>query len=134
MDFKRRLRLFVIGILLGSGFVYVVLIRNTNFPAWTPNDRVIEQLKENAISISTKLQCQLTAAGLVDKDVAFVLADGKVIFSESKVRDVPEKKYVIEGKASDGRVFKILFTPSTFKTFALEIAKNENYAATDTCR
>jgi uncharacterized DUF497 family protein len=134
MDFKRRLRLFIFGILLGSGFVYVVLIRNTNFPAWTPNDRVMEQLKENAINISAKLQCQLSANGLEEKDVAFVLADGKVIFSESKVRNVPEKKYVIEGKASDGRVFKMIFTPSTFKTFAIELAKNENYAATDTCR
>lgn len=133
MNFWARLRLFVIGILLGSVFVYFVLIRNNDFPAWTPSGRVLEQLQENPIKISTKLDCQLKEAQLKPNDVVYILASAEVIFKESEVRNVNEKKYVLIGKAQNNKEYKISFTPSAFTTLANEMIKNENFNESANC-
>lgn len=134
MNFGARLRLFIVGILLGSVFVYFVLIRGNEFPAWTPSGRVLEQLQENPIKISSKLACQLKEAQLEPNDVVYILADAKVIFAESEVRNVNEKKYVLVGRAQNEKVYKASFSPSAFTTVANELINNENFNATGNCR
>lgn len=133
MNFWARLRLFIIGILLGSVFVYFVLIRNNEFPAWTPSGRVLEQLQENPIKISAKLECQLKEAQLQPNDVVYILASAKVLFKESEVRNVSDKKYVLVGNAQNKKEYKISFTPSAFATKANQLMNNENYNDTGSC-
>jgi hypothetical protein len=109
MDFKRRLMLFLFGVILGTFFVYAVLFRNRELPAWTPNGRVIQALKSAPVKMDSKTRCLLECHGIEDEDVILIINDGKVLFNESSIRDKEIPEYVVRGKGSDGKFLKIKF-------------------------
>jgi hypothetical protein len=101
MSFARRIRLFIIGILIGSLVVWGFLFRGRTFPAWTPEGRVLEALQEHPIRITSEARCMLNCNKISDDDILALIADGVVLFSESDIRgkDIPE--YVVEGKGKN---------------------------------
>lgn len=127
MPFSRRLALFIFGILLGSLFVYGTLIRGRTFPAWLPSDRVLESMREHPIQISAKLRCELECLGLVNQDVASVLADedADVLFDESDIRGKEKPEYIIEGKTLAGKKMKFKFRSDGLSTRALSASSPE---------
>ncbi len=127
MPFARRLALFIFGILLGSVFVYAILIRGRSFPAWLPSDRVMEALRENPIQISARLRCELECLKLENQDVASILADEEadVLFEESDIRGKEKPEYVIEGKVRSGKKMKMKFRSEGLSTRAIAITSPE---------
>ena len=134
MPFARRLALFIFGILLGSVFVYAILVRGRSFPAWLPSDRVMEALREYPIQISAQLRCELACLKLENQDVASILADEEadVLFDESDIRGKEKPEYVIEGKIQSGKKMKMKFRAEGLSTRALGITSPE--AAARNCK
>jgi hypothetical protein len=133
MDFNRRLRLFLFGVIAGSLVVWALLFRNRDLPAWTPNDRVMESLRQNPIKIMPAARCMLDCNGISDKDVINVLQTGKVIFSESNVRGKEIPEYIIEGKQKKGTEVKMLFSSNYLETRLHAVPATEQLIDTCAC-
>ena len=126
MDFKKRLRLFLLGILLGSGFVWIFLFRGRDFPAWTPEGRVLEALQNNPIKISSKAECKMKCLEISGQDILSLLKTADVIFGESNIRDKEVPEYILEGKGEDGRSHKMLFRSEYLSTYLIDIKEQDN--------
>lgn len=79
---------------MGSMLVYALLIRDREFPAWLPEDRVIEELAVGSVIIGNGIILPFPDSVLVDRIEA-----SDVLFSESIVRDSPCKEYQLESDA-----------------------------------
>ncbi|MFN4122401.1 MAG: DUF4258 domain-containing protein [Flavobacteriales bacterium] len=101
--------LFLVGVILGTFFVYAVLFRNRDLPAWTPNGRVLQALKSAPVKMDNRVRCILDCHQVKDEDIILLINDGKVLFSESSIRDREIPEYVVRGKGSDGKVLKVIF-------------------------
>ena len=134
MSFARRIRLFIIGILIGSLVVWGFLFRGRSFPAWTPEGRVLEALQEHPIRISSEARCMLNCNHITDDDILALIADGDVIFSESDIRgkDIPE--YVIEGKGKNLKLYKMKFRTEYLTTVLISVLPSPNSNATCDCK
>ena len=71
--------------------VYVMLIRDRDFPAWLPEDRVLEELAADSIAIAEGLHLTFSDSTLRSK-----LEDADVLFKKSIVRNEPCREYQIE--------------------------------------
>ncbi|MEZ5172476.1 MAG: hypothetical protein R2850_02940 [Bacteroidia bacterium] len=124
MDFRKRLRLFIIGILLGSGFVWVFLFRGRDFPAWTPQGRVLETLRENPIKISAKARCKMECLGVTGDDIVTLLNNAEVKFGDSNIRNREIPEYLLEGKGQDSRAHKMMFRSEYKSTYLIDIQED----------
>lgn len=131
MHFSRRLTLFLFGTLLGSFFVWAVLMRGRDFPSWTPEGRVLEQLRAHPIKISPKAECQLKCAGLKTDDIIHVLQTAEVLFSESSIRDKEIPEYILEGEGVAQPKLKMKFRSEYLSTKLLEVLAKP---LSDTCK
>ena len=52
MDLKRRLQLFLIGLLIGSGVAYLIYGQRLTTSAWLPEAKVIKRLRSTLIASS----------------------------------------------------------------------------------
>jgi hypothetical protein len=134
MSFARRIRLFIIGILIGSLVVWGFLFRGRTFPAWTPEGRVLEALQEHPIRISSDARCMLICNDISDEDILALIADGDVLFSESDIRgkDIPE--YVVEGKGKNLKLYKMKFRSEYLTTVLISVLPSPNSNATCDCK
>jgi hypothetical protein len=134
MSFARRIRLFIIGILIGSLVVWGFLFRGRTFPAWTPEGRVLEALQEHPIRISSEARCMLNCNKISDEDILALIADGDVLFSESDIRgkDIPE--YVVEGKGKNQKLYKMKFRSEYLTTVLISVLPSPNSNATCDCK
>lgn len=101
MTFLQRFGYFGFGLALGCMLVYVLLIRDRDFPAWTPNGRVLEELAVDSVIIDPSVHLPFADSLLVDHIKA-----SDVKFDESLVRDVPCREYQLESDEERMR-FKI---------------------------
>ena len=101
MNFVQRLGYFGFGIGLGCLIVYALLIRDRDFPAWLPEDRVLEELAVDSLMISPDLKIDFPDSVLIEK-----ILDSDVLFRESVVRDKPCREYQLESDQERMR-FKI---------------------------
>jgi hypothetical protein len=134
MSFARRIRLFIIGILIGSLVVWGFLFRGRTFPAWTPEGRVLEALQEHPIRITSDARCMLNCNKITDDDILALIADGDVLFSESDIRgkDIPE--YVVEGKGKNLKLYKMKFRSEYLTTVLISVLPSPNSNATCDCK
>ncbi|MEX1189380.1 MAG: hypothetical protein WED33_08985 [Bacteroidia bacterium] len=121
MDFKRRLRLFIFGILLGSGVVWAFLFRGRDLPAWTPEGRILEALQQNPVKISSLAKCKLSCFDISDEDILEVIRTADVNFSESNIRDKEVPEYVLEGKGVNGDMHKLLFRSEYMSSYLMDV-------------
>ena len=91
MNFLTRLSYFAFGAGLGCLLVYALLIQDREFPAWLPEDRVIEELAVDSVVIAEGVQLPFPDSLLVAR-----IKSSDVLFKESKVRDVECKEYQLE--------------------------------------
>ncbi|MCF8276204.1 MAG: hypothetical protein K9J17_05660 [Flavobacteriales bacterium] len=101
MNFFQRFGYFAFGTALGCLLVYALLIRDRDFPAWLPADRVIEELAVDSVVIAQGIELPFADSLLVSR-----IKESDVLFNESKVRDTPCKEYQLESDLERMR-FKI---------------------------
>jgi hypothetical protein len=131
MPFSRRITLFLFGTILGGFFVWAVLMRGRDFPAWTPEGRILEQLRAHPIKIAPKAACQLKCAGLKTDDILAVLQSAEVLFSESSIRDREIPEYILEGESVSKQKLKMKFRSEYLSTKLLEVLAKP---VSDTCK
>jgi hypothetical protein len=133
MSFGRRLRLFIFGILLGSLVVWGFLFRGRTFPAWTPEGRVLESLQEHPVKISNEARCLLDCNKISDQDILQLIADGDVLFSQSDIRGKEVPEYVVEGKGTSGKTYKMKFRSEYLSTLLITIIPTPDASSTCDC-
>ncbi|MDB4655310.1 hypothetical protein OAE48_00530 [Flavobacteriales bacterium] len=94
MSFARRFGYFLFGVGLGSLLVYVLLIRDRDFPAWLPEGRVLEELAVDSVIIPESIVLPFADSLLSQRIMAC-----DVLFNQSVVRDQPCKEYQLESDA-----------------------------------
>ena len=84
-----------------------MLIRNNDrdLDAWTPNERVLADLRAGNLRIGKKVKCWMDCLQLRETDITNLLKDGDVLFSESEPHADP-KRYFVQGKDVQGKEFK----------------------------
>ena len=131
MPNSRRIAFFIFGTLLGSGLVYVTLMRGRDFPAWTPEGKIKESLQENPVKISVQARCMLLCNEIDDNDILSVINTADVIFNESNIRGKQIPEYVIEGKGLNGKTYKMKFKSEYLTTKLVSVLPQKD--ATKTC-
>lgn len=101
MTFLQRFKYYGFGVILGCLIAYMLLIRGRGCYAWTPNDRVINQLAVDSVVIDESVQLPFPDSLLIEHIKA-----SEVVFDESLVRDVACKEYQLESDAERMR-FKV---------------------------
>ena len=98
MNFFTRFGKFLIGFLIGSLFVYFFLFRDhkRDLKGWLPQERIIQEIQKEELTISQLAACQLKCLGLLKEDFEDLIKEGKVKFAESHVRKEPCPVYLIE--------------------------------------
>ena len=95
MNFLHRFKYFAFGLLLGSLIVYTLLFRNRDsLPAWTPNDRVLQELRlADTILIDPSVELPFPDSLLLQR-----VAKSSVRFGESDVRSGSCRVYQLDSK------------------------------------
>ena len=107
MPFLRRIKLYVIGVLLGSVLVYGLF--HNRIPSWLPATIIKEELREWPLLFSKHASCRMECRDISEAEISMILEEGDVIFSKSRVRDKPCPSYAIEGTTEDGQFVRIVF-------------------------
>ena len=82
--------LFMFGAAMGSVLVYGMLIRDREFPAWTPSDRIKEEITWDSILVDPSLDLHLDQAAIVNS-----VNGADIHFDKSKVRTEPCRTYLM---------------------------------------
>jgi hypothetical protein len=95
VKFIHRLKYYVFGLMIGSLVVYVTLVRHRDeMPAWTPNDRVLQELR-----LAEKTVADDVALPFPDSLLNERIRASSVRFSESDVRSGPCRVYQLHSDA-----------------------------------
>lgn len=96
MNFKNRLKYYLIGFGLGCVIVWVTLIRNNDRPSWLPEGRILEFLAKTEINVSDELKCKLECNFIpLDFLNKSFFDKAKVNFKESATQRKPCPEYKI---------------------------------------
>jgi len=88
MDFSRRLRLFLIGVVLGSVIMYFYVLKDKNIYK-SPKEVIKEKLLHFPLQLSTKAACQVKCNSLDTAKLRKAWKDAEIDFNLSKVREKP---------------------------------------------
>jgi len=90
MTFFQRFKRFLFGVAIGVLLTGIFFKDRANFlTSWWPENVVLREFSETEIILSDKAQCQFQYYQLDNTDVAKLLEDGDVVFSESQVKEKP---------------------------------------------
>lgn len=92
MNFLNRLKYYLLGLGIGSLLVYLILVRNReDLPVWTPNDRVLQELRLAELSVTSDLTLPFPDSLLKAR-----IKQSSVLFSESDVRSDTCRTYQLD--------------------------------------
>lgn len=95
ITFKRRLKLFSIGV--GIGIILSIFFfynKGDAITGWLPEERVLKRLRETERKTTEPAKCQMKCLDITNAQVDSMLTDGDVDFGESDPQAEP-KKYVV---------------------------------------
>jgi hypothetical protein len=101
MDFSRRLRLFLIGVVLGSVIMYFYVLKDKNIYK-SPKEVIKEKLLHFPLQLSTKAACQIKCTNLDTAVLRKNWINASIDFSLSKVDEKPCPLYHITLEPSIG--------------------------------
>jgi hypothetical protein len=134
MNFARRLSLFIFGILIGCLVVWALLMRGREFPAWTPEGRILEALQRYPVMVSPEARCMMECNNISNNDMLSVINTADVIFSESTVRGIETPEYILEGQGLDGKKYKMRFRSRTEENDLLAVIPFGDALQTCACK
>jgi Domain of unknown function (DUF4258) len=108
MNTSRRIRLFVMGVLLGSIIMYFFVFKNRNVYK-SPSEVIHGKLQSQHLEYSRHAQCRMQCRSISESEIKEILQNGEVNYSKSQVHDKPCPSYALEGKTADGQNVRIVF-------------------------
>jgi hypothetical protein len=94
MDFSRRLRLFLIGVVLGSVIMYFYVLKDKNIYK-SPKEVIKEKLLHFPMQLSTKAACQIACNNLDTSALRKVWLNAEIDLGKSIVDEKPCPLYHI---------------------------------------
>jgi len=91
----RRLKLYLIGVVIGSIFVYFVLFRGRNADSWLPANQVLKKFENKRWIFNERQECILNCLS-PNKALSEQVKDAKILFSKSSPRKKPYPMYVLQ--------------------------------------
>jgi hypothetical protein len=88
MDFSRRLRLFLIGVVLGSVIMYFYVLKDKNIYK-SPKEVIKEKLLHFPLQLTTKAVCQIKCNNLDTAQLRKSWKNSEIDFGLSKVDEKP---------------------------------------------
>ncbi len=108
MNFSRRLKLFLIGVIFGSIIMYFYVLKGKNIYK-TPEEIIKIKLSEQPLTYSKHGSCRMKCRNISEQEVKDIMKNGEVNYSKSQVHDKPCPSYAFEGKTTDGQNVRIVF-------------------------
>ncbi len=92
----RRVRIYLLGVFLGTLFVYFFLIRgkDRNFSFWFPSNRIIEEIQTKKMNVTPRAFCMLTCMQTDTSNIKPLLKNATIDFSKSLPRNTPKTYYL----------------------------------------
>ncbi len=104
MNFPQRLKRYLIGFIIGIGFVLIFFNGRLGvLTSWLPGNRVRELLIKSEAQYTPQALCQLSCYQLDTADVTTMKATGNVRFKLSDTHSNP-KHYVLDAKLHTRKV------------------------------
>lgn len=129
MNFGKRLRLYLTGVLLGCIAVYFLLIykRDRNFTAWLPKERILAEINEKPFSQDEKTICFIQCLNTDTASLKHILSKAEVNFSNSLVNEKPFPIYVLNTKNNkENASFSIQISDKELKIIGISLKCNCN--------
>ena len=117
--FIRRLFIYLIGFFLGCAFVYFLFFKGKN-RSFFPSAIVLDSLTSKELLIEKKAACSLACYHVSNQNLKELLADGDVIFSESRPRETP-KKYAVKIETPEGNEITLLLELSALNATIISV-------------
>lgn len=101
MALARRFLFYFIGIGLGIVFVYLVVLRGRDWPAWLPQGAVIEEIQRKPKEFNTSSDCAPNKLGIDSLQLSRMIDKAKVDFKRSEVQKEPCRLYYLNSEWSE---------------------------------
>ena len=95
MDLKRRLQLYLVGLIIGGGAAYLMMGDRLTNSAWTPEEKVKQRLRSTLLRATADAERQLAVRALTLGDVRSSLDSASVDLSDTK-RNGDSITYVLD--------------------------------------
>lgn len=103
--FWRRLFFYLIGFFLGWLIVYGMLIHNRDREPWWPEKKILYFVAHSSFSVSEEIVGKLAEKNVSPEVLQKVIAQGNVIFSQSRPRKTPCPEYYVQAVLFDSLHF-----------------------------
>lgn len=117
MKFIHRFAYYLIGITIGSIFVYFIWEKKNVQFDYLPNARVLKDIRNDTQKYSSDALEQMQTLQLDSVDIAQILEFGDIDFGESKPREKPCKTYVIYGSPKEKEITLVVKKCDSVSTF-----------------
>ena len=105
MNLLKRLKLFSIGLGLGSILVYFMISGRDDIKcSYFPNARVLNNISEKKLEFSEKAQCQYDCMAYTDITMGNLLKAGDVDFGKSETKNKSCNVYYVTSEFEDKKV------------------------------
>ena len=126
MPFKQRLKLYLIGFILGLGILAIILNRKGGCAGGTLSERKMHELLTQTWKISDKMHCKLNCMGLNNDTLFFAaIKTGHINYERSDVHADPCGTYVIESPADSKLSFTLLVQDCKTVSEVLDITSDK---------
>ena len=123
MDFKRRLKLYLFGFLIGLLALMFIL---KGKKCSNVNEMKLIEITDQSMMLSEKAKCQLKSLNIPQDSLrTFLQAKFRINYDKSEVRAIPCGKLFVEGLKPDATftlVIQDCDTISTIKEFQLKVS------------
>lgn len=105
MDFLKRLGFYLVGLSIGIVFLTMFLKKKSQetgvYFCYLPNCRTLKDIRSKPMHYNEEVKLKLIQYQLDSLDVAYILTEGDVDFSESNTKTVPCKTYIVESELKE---------------------------------
>jgi hypothetical protein len=106
-SFGRRLRLFLIGVVIGSIAMYFMVFRERDLYK-TPTKIIQERVLKHPSSITPRAQCLMECYQVLPNDIRLLVENSDIAFSKSDVHRKPSPIYRFEPE-TPGKLVAVWF-------------------------
>ena len=123
MNIARRIRLFLIGVLLGSIIMYFFVFKDRNVYK-SPSEVIHEKLQHSKLTFSNKSTCEMNCNAITSAEIQEFLKKSDVNFGASQVHQKPCPIYVMEGKSTSGKDLTVSYQQCDSSVEIISVALN----------
>jgi hypothetical protein len=99
MNFKQRLLRYLVGVAIGCAVVFF-MFPNYDWLGWTPQKRVMQDMREFPFSVDSCAYYKLNCFGIGEEQVTLARNEGHVDFETSDVKANPRRYHLNYGDYS----------------------------------